>query len=120
MSQGAHTEGVTASDYLAPLFALIAVGGLGILGRWVFAPNYRKHRKDYGLLVAVATITDQAEAERARAALMAAGMRATLGESHATVRVTSDGHAFPQPPGHHVLVFPQDELRARNVLDGVA
>ncbi len=120
MSQGEHTGTVTASDYLAPLFALIAVCGLGLLGRWVFAPNYRKDRKDYGLLVSVATITGQADAERARDALTAAGLRATLGESHATVRVTHDGHAFPQPPGHHVLVFPQDELRARNLLDGVS
>jgi hypothetical protein len=107
---------VTGADYLEPLIALLVVCLLGVLGRWVFAPNYRKHRKDYGLLVPVATITARAEAERVRDRLRAAGLRATLGDSNAITRVTHDGFAIPQPPGHHVLVFPQDYERAKNVL----
>jgi hypothetical protein len=111
-----HTREVTPLDYVSPLFALMCVIGLGFAGRWVFAPNIRKHRKDYGLLVPIVTITAKVEAEAVRDRLIAAGLRATLGESHAITRVSHDGFVVKQPPGHHVLVFPQDVERAKNVL----
>lgn len=111
-----HTGGVTLADYLSPLFALLVVAMLALLSRWVFAPNYRRHKKDYGLLVPVATITVKAEAEAVRDQLKAAGLSATLGDAHAVTRVTHDGYAIKQPPGHHVLVFPTDYERARTVL----
>lgn len=104
------------ADYLSPVFALLVVAILALVSRWVFAPNYRKHKKDYGLLVPVATITVKADAEAVRDQLRAAGLRATLGDSHAITRVTHDGYAIKQPPGHHVLVFPADYERAKTVL----
>ena len=106
-------------EYFAPLLALAVVVVLGVVSRWVFAPNIRGGRKDYGLLVPVATITAKPEAERARDQLTAAGIRATLGPSHQMAFVDARGFATVRPPGHHVLVFPQDRDRAAHVLSGV-
>lgn len=103
-------------DYYAPLLALGAVVVLGLVSRWVFAPNIRGHRKEYGLLVPVVTLTAKADAERARDRLAAAGIRATLGPSHQVAFVDAKGFATVRPPGHHVLVFPQDATRAETVL----
>lgn len=105
-------------EYFAPLLALAAVVVLGVVSRWVFAPNIRRSRKDYGLLVPVATLTAKPDAERARDRLAAAGIRATLGPSHQMAFVDARGFATVRPPGHHVLVFPQDRDRAANVLSG--
>lgn len=110
-----QTDGVTAADYLGPFFALMVLGVLLLVSRWVFAPNYRKHRKDYGLLVPVVTITLKTEAEAARNRLQAAGLRATIGPIHQKAYV-KDGYATVTPPGHAVLVFPDDVDRARVLL----
>jgi hypothetical protein len=110
-----HTERV---EYFAPLLALAVVIVLGVVSRWVFAPNIRSSRKDYGLLVPVATLTVKSEAEHARDRLTAVGIRATLGPSHQMAFVDARGFATVRPPGHHVLVFPQDCDRAANVLSG--
>ncbi len=116
MSRPVQTAVVTPADYVSPAFALLVVLLLGLCGRWVFAPNIRRNRKDYGLLVPVATITVKADAEAVRDRLQTAGLRATLGASHTITHVSAQGFATTQPPGHHVLVFPQDLERARNVL----
>lgn len=105
-------------EYFAPLLALAVVVVLGLISRWVFAPNIRGSRKDYGLLVPVATLTAKADAEQARDRLTAAGIRATLGPSHQMAFVDARGFATVRPPGHHVLVFPQDRDRATSVLGG--
>ena len=83
--------GVSPLDYLSPLFALLMVGVLVLISRWVFAPNIRGSRKDYGLLVPVVTITAKADAEAVRDRLQAAGLRATLGASHAITHVSGAG-----------------------------
>ena len=111
-----HTEQV---EYFAPLLALAVVVVLGLVSRWVFAPNIRSSRKDYGLLVPVVTVTAKSEAEQARDKLAAAGIRATLGASHQMAFVDARGFATVRPPGHHVLVFPQDRDRAAAVLSRV-
>ena len=100
---------------LAPLLALVAVVVLGVLSRWVFAPNVRR-RKDYGLLVPVATITVKADAERVRDRLTEAGVRATVGTTHQKALVDRQGFATVTPAGHVVLVWPDDLARARALL----
>lgn len=103
-------------EYFASLLAFGVVVVLGLISRWVFAPNVRPGSKDYGLLVPVATITLEREAQLARDRLASAGIRATLGPAHQMAFVDARGFATVRPPGHHVLVFPQDEERAAAVL----
>jgi hypothetical protein len=92
-----------------PLFALLAFGILVLLLRWAFArgssvvaaPPRTGRPEEYGLLVPVATPGSYVEGEVLRRRLVAAGLRATLAQ---TVE------------GPRVLVFPDDEARARQVL----
>lgn len=98
------------------------MGGLGVIGlslvfvavlvlmlRWtsstghslVRGPARRGHEKEYGLLVVVASPQTYVEGEMLRHQLEAAGLRANLAE-------TLDGP--------RVLVFPDDEARARSLL----
>ena len=99
---------------LAPIVALVVVVGLGAVSRWVFAPNLKK-RRDYGLLVPVAVVPEPAEAQRAKERLNAFGLRATVGPVHQKAYV-KDGLATVTPPGHAILVWPDDADRARELL----
>ena len=100
-------------DTLGPLvllvpFVMVAVLALVLVwatrrGRSVVARGSRPGPPgDYGLLVAVATPSSRGEAERQRAHLLGAGIPVTLAE-------TTDGP--------RLLVFPDDEQRARLLLD---
>jgi hypothetical protein len=113
VSLGVQTDEVEYA--LAPLLALAVVIVLGVVSKWVFAPNVRK-RKDYGLLVSVATVPEKSEAERARARLNAHGLRATIGPVHQKAYVDRNGHATVTPPGHAILVWPDDADVARELL----
>lgn len=114
---------------LGPLAAVTAV--LAALGasRWVFSTSHRQRRaaaeracRDFGLLVDVATPADTAAAEAQREFLAAAGVRATVAVAPAVrgpVHVTADGYVTPPPelpPTVHLLVFPADVERARDLL----
>jgi hypothetical protein len=66
-----------------PLTALLALGVIVLICRWVFAPPARPvparrpAPADYGLLVAVARVPE-ADAERLREVLQSAGIRSTV------------------------------------------
>lgn len=88
-------------------FAMIAM--LGLILRWTFsrgrdtAPAQwsRARSEDFGLLAPMATVDTLDEAQRLRATLNQAGMKATTTVAH-------DGR-------HQVLVFATDLDRARRV-----
>ena len=74
---------------IGPLAALLVLGVVVLLCRWVFSTAPREQRAarararaaargDYGLLVPVATARDGADAEELRGVLRAAGIRCTL------------------------------------------
>ncbi len=98
---------------LAPAIAMGAVGVLSLVLRWVYSDTARRRRvvrppvrtadrADYGLLVPVANIADQAGAASLQRLLSGHGIRAT-------VTPASGG-------GVTVLVFRRDEDRARALL----
>jgi len=62
--------------------------------------------EDYGLLVAAATVASATTAHAVRDLLRYHGIRATTGPAHTT------GH----PDRHRVLVFPEDAVRAYEIL----
>lgn len=99
-------------DTLGPLVLLVPfvmVAVLALVLRWATSRGHsvvaRQPRAgppgDYGLLVAVAAPSSTGEAERLRAHLLHAGIPVTLAE-------TTDGP--------RLLVFPDDEQRARLLL----
>jgi hypothetical protein len=90
---------VPSHYWTGPLAALVALGLVVLICRWVFAEPARPvgpaaQRGDYGLLVPVATARSAADAERLREVLLSAGIRCTLGD------------------GGQVLVFRADAGRA--------
>ncbi len=112
----------TASSYsfaFGPLVAMVVVGVLALVLRWVApgrpsrpkpakvkapatvpaAPTQR--REEYGLLMPAATLPDDDAAERARRQLDAHGIRATVAQTAA---------------GPQVMVFLEDLPRAQAVL----
>ena len=99
----------SASYLMGPLLAFGVVGGLVLLLRWTYRrgdsvvarPARRGSEDDYGLLVPVASPGTYAEGEILHRTLEAAGVKANLSQ-------TLDGP--------RVLVFPDDEARAREVL----
>lgn len=103
-------SGTSASFLVGPLIAFGVVGVLVLVLRWAFARGgslvERKARAgaedDYGLLVAVASPGTYVEGEILRRTLEDASIRATLTQ-------TLDGP--------RVMVFPDDERRARTILD---
>lgn len=103
----------------APLLALVVVCVLGVLSGWVFGRSRASHRRlrerrDFGLLVPVATVPDPAAADRLQRLLASNGIRGTVAPSGGPVQVSAEGDA--RPPGLHVLVFPTDAERARALL----
>ncbi|WP_433193513.1 hypothetical protein ACQP1G_32740 [Nocardia sp. CA-107356] len=68
--------------------------------------SHEPDTEDYGLLVAAATVANAATAHAVRDLLRYNGIRATIGAAHAIRR-----------PGHQrVLVFPEDAVRAYEIL----
>jgi hypothetical protein len=102
--------GTSASFLVGPLIAFGVVGILVLLLRWAFrsgvsvvAKKPRAGADDqYGLLVPVASPGTYVEGEMIRRTLEDARIRATLTQTLA---------------GPRVMVFPDDEARAREVLD---
>ncbi|WP_433725249.1 hypothetical protein ACQP0C_29785 [Nocardia sp. CA-129566] len=68
--------------------------------------SHEPDTEDYGLLVAAATVTSATTAHAVRDLLRYHGIRATTGPAHAT----------RQPDRHRVLVFPEDAVRAYEIL----
>lgn len=105
---------------IGPMSALLALGVIVLLCRWVFSTKTRdqrtarrraaaqasaRSRGDYGLLVPVASAASAQEAEQLRAVLREAGLRCTV----------ADGK---QPGSSAVLVFRADAERARTLVCG--
>jgi hypothetical protein len=107
---------VIVSSYhylLGPVVAVAALGLIVLMCRWVFSTDHREDRTarrrekavsagDYGLLVPVAHVRVQEDAELLRGVLREAGIRGT-------VAADPDG-------GLSVLVFRHDALRARDLV----
>jgi hypothetical protein len=95
---------------IGPVVAIVLVCLLGLVAKWVFGsgrPRTRAVRPaeptpDHGLLRTVAELPDRPAAMAMRAVLSDAGIRSTFG-------VRRDGRV-------HVLVFPDDEERARRLV----
>jgi hypothetical protein len=97
---------------VGPASALLALGVILLICRWVFAPPkrttrpvIRPSRGDYGLLVPVATTRAADDAQALRRRLEAAGIRCTV----------ADGE---QPDTWLVLVFRHDADRAEGLVRG--
>ncbi|HEX6497686.1 MAG TPA: hypothetical protein VF054_01490 [Micromonosporaceae bacterium] len=93
---------------LAPLIALVAVGGLIAVLRWTFSgESLELHREivtaeDYGLLRAAVVVDDPASAEAVRQRLTDAGIRCTT--------------AVGRDRRVRVLVFADELEKARRVV----
>ena len=95
-----------------PVVAIVIVCVLAMLARWIFGTGRshaagralppRSGTPDHGLLRPVAELPDRAAGAALRAVLSDAGIRSTLG-------VRRDGSV-------QVLVFPDDEERARRLV----
>ena len=100
----------SASFLVGPLLAFAAVGVLVLLLRWTFAsgksvvarPARQGRVDEYGLLVSVAAPSNYIEAEMVRRTLEDAGIKATLAQTLG---------------GPRLMVFPEDEARARAVVE---
>jgi hypothetical protein len=101
---------------VGPVIAIVILCLLAVLARWVFGTG-RSHSArrvlppatgtaDHGLLRPIAELPDRAAGAAVRAVLSEAGIRSTLG-------VRRDGSV-------QVLVFPDDEDRARRLVPPAA
>jgi hypothetical protein len=114
--RAADTAGVpavnNAQSLLDPLVAVAALGLLMLICRWVFSTGHRESRgarrldrvlsaRDYGLLVAVATVRTRDDAEMLRDVLKSAGVRAGISDDSGELQV---------------LVFSKDLARARQLV----
>ena len=103
-------SGTSASFLVAPLIAFAGLGILVLLLRWTFRTGVsvvaRKPRAgtddEYGLLVPVASPGTYVEGEIMRRTLEDSGIRATLTQTLS---------------GPRVMVFPDDEAKARALID---
>jgi hypothetical protein len=106
-------DGVSGSHLASgPVIAIVLVALLAMLSKWIFGTG--RHRTaarhltdpavqiDSGLLRSVAELPDRPAAAALRAVLSDAGIRSTVG-------VRRDGRV-------QVLVFPDDEERARRLV----
>jgi hypothetical protein len=99
------------SFLVGPLIALVALGGLLLVARWMAGgkaslieqPSRQGTAEEYGLMIPVANPRDDGDAVRVTSQLAAAGVRARA------VRTTE---------GPRVMVWAEDVARARSVLDG--
>ncbi len=101
----------SASFMFGPLVSLVCLGVLIMLMRWAFGGPRRSlvqrrpqigSPEEYGLLVRVASPATFMEAEMIRLRLSDGGLRATLA---------------PTDQGPAVMVFSEDALAARRLLD---
>ena len=110
---GVPVDGVNSTHFAAgPVVAIVVVAALAMLSKWIFGSGRRRTaarslvppgvQVDTGLLRAVAELPDRAAAAALRAVLSDAGIRSTIG-------VRRDGRV-------QVLVFPDDEERARKLV----
>lgn len=101
---------------IGPTAALLALGVIVLVCRWVFSTTHRddrtarrlalaraRARADYGLLVPVATAANLAQADQVRGVLLDAGVRCTV----------ADG---AEPGEFAVLVFRADAEQARSLV----
>ncbi len=123
---------VSSSHFMiGPLEVCIVLAGLVLVLRWVYSVRRRaerlareRSRRDFGLLVPAVTLPRASDARHRQEVLSAYGIRATLapamGPDHGEpVIVTARGHVMPRRTGRigtHVLVFPADLDRARELL----
>jgi hypothetical protein len=110
---GVPVDGVSGDHFaIAPVVAIVVVAALAMLSKWIFGSGRRRTAArglvppgvqiDTGLLRSVAELPDRAAATALRAVLSEAGIRSTTG-------VRRDGRV-------QVLVFPDDEERARKLV----
>jgi hypothetical protein len=105
-------DGVNSTHWaVGPVVAIVVVAALAMLSKWIFGTGRRRTARspvppgvpvDTGLLRPVADLPDRAAAGALRAVLSDAGIRSTIG-------VRRDGRV-------QVLVFPDDEERARKLV----
>ena len=99
---------------IGPAAALLALGVIVLLCRWVFSTTHRddrtarrlalaRARGDYGLLVPVATAASLAQTDQVRSVLLDAGVRCTVADD-------------AEPGAYAVLVFRADAERARSLV----
>lgn len=101
---------------VGPLTALLALGIIVLICRWVFSPPkqavpspaVRRGPLDYGLLVPVTRVSTADDAERLRAVLQEAGIRCT---------VASDSSGPVGDDARLLLVF-RDEAQRASALVG--
>jgi hypothetical protein len=97
----------TGYTYLDPFIALVGLGVIVLICRWVFSTDHRQvpsappARPDYGLLEPAAVVRTREDADMLRSVLRDAGIRAS-------VTGTSEGFA--------VLVFHADLVAARDLV----
>ena len=107
-----HTSSMTGNSYSYVVGPLIAFAGLGILVlmlRWTFkrggsliaAPAQQGQPQEYGMLVPIASPGSYIQGEMWRRSLEDEGIKATLTQ-------TLDGP--------RIMVWPQDEQRARGLV----
>jgi hypothetical protein len=106
-------DGVNSSHFaIGPVVAIVVMVALAMLSKWIFGSGRRRMAArsvvrpgvqiDTGLLRPVAELPDRTAAAALRAVLSEAGIRSTVG-------VRRDGRV-------QVLVFPDDEDRARRLV----
>jgi hypothetical protein len=111
---------------VGPAIAIVATAALVAVCRWVFAPHrapghpgVSAGHSDFGMLVPVATLRTSTEAARLRRLLGQHGIRSTSGAAPpGPIQVNADGHIRHCISGWHVMVFPEDSMRARAVVAG--
>jgi len=110
---GVPVDGVNSTHFaVGPVVAIVVVAALAMLSKWIFGTGRRRVaarsvvrpgvQVDNGLLRSVADLPDRSAAAALRAVLSDAGIRSTIG-------VRRDGRV-------QVLVFPDDEERARKLV----
>ena len=102
-----------------PLMAVLALGVIVLLCRWVFSTSTRDQRRalqsdrsrtraDFGLLVPVAAVRSRDDADMLRGLLLDAGIRCTVS--------AADAPPGAPPSAWTVLVFREDALRASELV----
>ncbi|WP_052914255.1 MULTISPECIES: hypothetical protein [Protofrankia] len=112
---------------IGPAIAVAATAVLVAVCRWVFTPTRTRgnpdapfQHADFGMLVPVATLRTSSEADRLRQLLRQHGIRSTSGTAAlGPIQVNADGKLRRHhTAAWHVMVFPEDSMRARAVVAG--